>query len=168
MRGRCDRENYVRLTETIRSRKPEFLMKACLLADKCARYKVSNTRIVWVPNCYIDPKNELLKRPAPSGTWHFPTHVAFSTGISIPIPSAVQIALCSRWYCYLVFVSRDMQKNVHGTTMTKICQLWRPTYLPPQAPRKAAPKGAGVAGEVAQYHGRFCFCCAHALMCGFQ
>ena len=60
-----------------------------------------------------------------------------------------------------------MQKNVHGT-MTKICQLWRPTYLPPRAPRKTAPKGAGVAGEVAQYHGRFCFCCAHALMCGFQ
>ena len=54
------------------------------------------------------------------------------------------------------------------TTMTKICQLWRPTYLPPRAPRKAAPKGAGVAGEVGRYHGRFCFCCAHALMCGFR
>ena len=54
--------------------------------------------------------------------------------------------------------------------MTKFCQLWRPTYLPPRAPQKAAPKGAGLAGEVAQcqYHGRFCFCCAHALMCGFQ
>ena len=52
--------------------------------------------------------------------------------------------------------------------MTKICQLWRPTYLPPRAQRKAALKGAGVAGEVARYHGRFWFCCAHALMCGFQ
>ena len=63
--------------------------------------------------------------------------------------------------------ARGMQKNVHGT-MTKNCQLRRPTYLPPRAPRKAAPKGAGLAGEVAQYHGRFCFCCAHVLMCGFQ
>ena len=80
VRGRCDRENYVRLTETIRSRKPEFLMKTCLLADTCTRYKVANTRIVWVPNCYIDPKNALLKRPAPSGTWYFPTHVVFFHG----------------------------------------------------------------------------------------
>ena len=46
--------------------------------------------------------------------------------------------------------------------------MWPLTYLPPRAPRKAAPKGAGVTGEVARYHGRFCFCCAYALMCGFQ
>ena len=62
---------------------------------------------------------------------------------------------------------RGTQKNERGT-MTKISQLLRPTCLPPRAPRKAAPKGAAVAGEVARYHGRFCFCCAHALMCGFQ
>ena len=45
------------------------------------------------------------------------------------------------------------------------CDL--PTYLPEHR-EKPHPKGAGVAGEVARYHGRFCFCCAHAPMCGFQ
>ena len=55
-------------------------------------------------------------------------NVAFSTGISIPIPSAVQIALCSRWYCYLAFVSRGMQKNVHGTNDENLPAL--ATYLP--------------------------------------
>ena len=59
------------------------------------------------------------------------------------------------------------KKRERGT-ITKIPQLLRPPYLPPRAPRKAAPKGAGAAGEVARYHGRFWFCCAHALMFGFQ
>ena len=45
--------NYVRLTETIRSQKPEFLIKTCLLADTCTRYNVANTRIVWVRNSNI-------------------------------------------------------------------------------------------------------------------
>ena len=143
--------------------KSEFLIsifcQACVLRTKY--FMFANTRVVWVKINNIGPKNTLLQRSAPSGIWYFPNKWYFSTGISIPIPSTMQIALCGRWYCYLVFVSgiskcygidtgqretpviisstnnpRGTQKNERGT-MTKICQLWRPTYLPPRSPSTA-------------------------------
>ena len=98
-----------RAAETIRSQKSEIRISDLnilpMLACFVHYYMFANTRFVWVEINNIGPKNTLLQRSAPSGIWYFPNKWYFSTGISIPIPSTVQIALCSRWYCYLVFVS---------------------------------------------------------------
>ena len=96
-----------RAAETIRSQKSEIRISDLNILPMPARFvhMFANTRFVWVEINYIGPMNTLLERSAPSGIWYFPNKWYFSTGISIPIPSTVQIALCSRWYCYLVFVS---------------------------------------------------------------
>ena len=97
-----------RAAETIRSRnqKSEFLISIfCQYRRASYTYMFANTRFVWVEINNIGVMNTPLQRSAPSGIWYFPNKWYFSTGISIPIPSTVQIALCGRWYCYLVFVS---------------------------------------------------------------
>ena len=55
--------------------------------------------------------------------------------------------------------------SARGSSSTPIPRMTCTILLHPPP---SGPKGAGVAGEVARYHGRFCFCCAHALRCGFQ
>ena len=93
-------------TSTDALRLPEIRISDLNILQACVlRTMFANTRFVWVEINNIGVMNTLLKRSAPSGIWYFPNKWYFSTGISIPIPSTVQIALCGRWYCYLVFVS---------------------------------------------------------------
>ena len=93
-------------TSTDALRLPEIRISDLnILPSLRASYMFANTRFVWVEINNIGVMNTLLQRSAPSGIWYFPNKWYFSTGISIPIPSTMQIALCGRWYCYLVFVS---------------------------------------------------------------